>query len=136
MEFISFKFFAAPRMIRVAQTLAVLACGQAGLDSEGTMAVELAVSEAVTNIVKHAYPGADRGFGLLRIKLLKDQVVVEVADWGGGYEDVLLSPGPSGQTASSGYGLLMIRKFMDEVSFRKDREMNILTMRKFLPAPR
>jgi serine/threonine-protein kinase RsbW len=120
-------------MIRVAQRLAVEACNQAGLDDEGTMAVELAVSEAVTNVVKHAYRDDDRGFGLLRVETSGDHIQVEVADWGPGFEEFLLKAGPPGKTSTSGYGLLMIQKLMDEVSYRREGDKNVLTMRRFLP---
>jgi serine/threonine-protein kinase RsbW len=66
----------------------------AGVPGPVVEAVELAVSEAVTNVVLHAYPaGADPGPVHLTVEARGPAVTVRVADEGAGIAPRLASPG-------------------------------------------
>ena len=66
----------------------------AGVPGPVVEAVELAVSEAVTNVVLHAYPaGADPGPVHLTVEAGGAAVTVRVADEGAGIAPRLASPG-------------------------------------------
>src|SRR5690349_443310 len=66
----------------------------AGAPSDLRDAVALAVSEAVTNVVVHAYPGAgEAGAVRVRCRVADGQIVVEVADDGIGIGQRNDSPG-------------------------------------------
>ena len=80
--------------------------------------IRTAVSEAVTNVVVHAYPGAE---GMVRMVFSRSEsiLVIEVADDGVGIENVerareaMYTSKPSMER--SGLGFTVMEAFMDEV---------------------
>jgi serine/threonine-protein kinase RsbW len=72
-----------------------------GFDVE---AVALAVTEAVTNVVRHAYPGSE-GMVTLTAELSADELVVVVMDEGVGSRGLTMSASPG-----MGIGLALIRQ--------------------------
>ena len=80
----------------------------------------LAVSEAVANVVAHAY--ADDGRGVVELSAAASplEVTVTVRDHGGG----LAGDSPSG----AGYGLLIIRRLAQHVELADTRDGVALTM--------
>ena len=83
--------------------------------------IKTAVSEAVTNVIVHAYP---EGIGTvtLRLRRLPDSVLeVLVKDTGTGIEDVALARQPlytTGGEERSGMGLTIMESFMNELTIR------------------
>jgi serine/threonine-protein kinase RsbW len=94
---------------------------KAGLDSSAVYAVELAVDEAATNIIEHAYLGEYSGDIECSFENLTDGIKVTLQDWGLPFDpDSIPDPvigAPLEQVQSSGLGLYFIRKLMDEVQF-------------------
>ena len=78
-----------------------------------------AVSEAVTNVIVHAYPG-QRGNVYLSVTLKEDRVEVEVADRGRGIEELDKALLPFYTTCPgeerSGMGFTVMQTFMDQVA--------------------
>jgi serine/threonine-protein kinase RsbW len=82
--------------------------------SDETLAdLKLALTEAASNSVRHAY--ADERVGTVEIayKLLPDRLVIEVTDEGGGF-DPAAAP-PPGDFSEGGLGIAIIRAIADEV---------------------
>jgi len=108
----------------------------AGLSKKHIFEIQLAVDEAMTNVVEHAYEGVD---GELKISFLyrPGYLVVELIDWGKQFDPTRL-PTPditSGikNRQIGGLGVHFIRKVMDEVTYRYDPAVgNILRMVKHL----
>ncbi len=87
--------------------------------------VKLALTEACTNSVRHAY-GAQSGSVAITYELYQDRVVIEVVDEGGGFE-----PGVKAGTAApeahagdddlevGGLGLAIIDAISDELAITK-----------------
>lgn len=65
----------------------------AGLGEPLLSSIKLAVSEAVTNAVLHAYVGAEPGAVHVAARLDDDRLLVDVCDEGGGMMPRLDSPG-------------------------------------------
>lgn len=82
----------------------------AAVNGVDVQAVALAVSEAASNAVLHAYVGAPAGMVGLTGRPTDDGVVVSVADWGSGLRPRPDSPG-------LGLGLSVMQRVADEVSF-------------------
>ncbi len=80
---------------------------QAGATSEELEAIRLAVSEAVTNAVMHAYRDRDPGLVHVSAALAGDELWVLVADDGCGLSPREDSPG-------AGYGLRLIAQAADQ----------------------
>lgn len=78
--------------------------------------IKVAVSEAVSNCVVHAYPG---GRGPVRVKAtIEDgELDVEIEDEGKGIEDVSLAMQPSFSTDPErmGLGFVFMQSFMDHI---------------------
>jgi anti-sigma regulatory factor (Ser/Thr protein kinase) len=78
-----------------------------GIDGAQLDGVRLAVSEAVSNIVLHAYPSSEPGYVHLTARVVGDEFWVLVADDGRGHNASPLRPG-------LGWGLAFITYATDE----------------------
>ena len=80
--------------------------------------IKTAVSEAVTNVIVHAYPG-EVGKVVLRGALQEDQLVIEVEDYGCGIPDLESALQPFYTTVAgeerSGMGCTVMQTFMDQM---------------------
>jgi serine/threonine-protein kinase RsbW len=112
---------------------AVAAAADAGLDSNAAYAVELAVDEACTNIIEHAYGGEGRGDIIITCEASPTGLTVILQDYGKPFNpDKIPVPNPKASLSKvqpRGAGLFLIRKMMDEVHFEFSKEKgNRLTM--------
>jgi serine/threonine-protein kinase RsbW len=81
---------------------------------EDTLAdLKLALTEACSNSVRHAYGDGD-GHVDIRFELLEDRLVVEVADNGRGFEPTAV-PAEADELVEGGLGIAIIRSIADEV---------------------
>lgn len=99
-------------------------------------AVQLSVDEACTNIIKHAYASKNDGKITIRCRLASGKLVVELMDWGSPFDPTALPP-PDTESGLherkiGGLGVFFIGKFMDEVSYRRCDDMNLLTLAKYI----
>jgi serine/threonine-protein kinase RsbW len=107
-----------------------------GLDDSTIYDLQLAVDEACTNVVLHAYGG--RGGEIeVTIEPVDDGVRVVIRDWGAAFDPgTVPAPdvtAPLAQRSLGGLGLYLMRQLMDEVDFCFDgRSGNRLTMLKRL----
>jgi len=106
-----------------------------GLDEEKAFAVQMAVDEACTNVIEHAYAGRVDGIIHVTCHLLDDDVVVKIRDFGQPFDpDAVLPPdldAPIEEQEERCLGLFLMRKLMDSVRFRFDAvNGNVLTMTK------
>ena len=80
--------------------------------------VKTAVSEAVTNIVVHAY-GDDTGMIYISCELTDDTATITIKDTGCGIEDIALARTPlytaSKDSERSGLGFTVMETFTDEL---------------------
>ena len=76
--------------------------------------LKLALTEACSNSVRHAYGGGD-GHVDISFELLEDRLIVEVADGGSGFEPDELSPKGSEELSEGGLGIAIIHSIADEV---------------------
>jgi serine/threonine-protein kinase RsbW len=79
--------------------------------------LKLALTEATSNSVRHAY--ADDGDGVVEIsyELLEDRLVIEVTDEGAGF-DPDEAEGPPEELSEGGLGIAIIRAIADEVEIK------------------
>ena len=85
------------------------------LPEETLSDLKLALTEACTNSVRHAYQHGREGMVEIVYRLTPDSVVVEVADDGEGFEPDELENGDSGELSEGGLGIAIIRSVADEV---------------------
>jgi serine/threonine-protein kinase RsbW len=75
--------------------------------------LKLALTEAASNSVRHAY-GDQAGVVEISYELLPDRLVIEVTDDGEGF-DPADTPGPPNDLSEGGLGIAIIRAIADEV---------------------
>jgi len=96
--------------------------------------VNLALEEIVTNIISYGFDGP--GDHLIKIYLsMEDRQLTSQVEDNGRPFDPLQVPEPDVTAAledrdTGGLGILLARKFMDDVSYSRDGDRNILLMKK------
>ena len=108
-----------------------------GLPYEVAFGLDLAVHEAVENVVRH---GCRDGAGhRIQVRLHSDDRVVEVVveDDGVAFDPRTLPAPPTPQriedVVPGGQGVHLIRHFTDEVRYRREGARNVLTLVRALP---
>jgi anti-sigma regulatory factor (Ser/Thr protein kinase) len=99
-------------------------------------AADLALEELVTNVMEYAYDDARTHEILIRLDIDQGSLLIEVEDDGKPFNP-LLNPEidtsiPLDEKPIGGLGIHLIRRFMDEVNYRREAGKNILSMRKRL----
>ena len=77
--------------------------------------VKLALTEACSNSIRHAYADGREGAVEIRYELLNESLAVEVSDEGGGFDPSLLEADPS-ELDEGGLGIAIIRAVTDDLS--------------------
>ncbi len=106
-----------------------------GLTPKQVSEVKLAVDEAVSNIIRHAYVGEKGDFQIEMVKLenaceiiIKDKGVE--FDWNSVIEPDLYKYVETRR--KGGLGIWLIKKLIDEVEYKRVEDTNVLTMRVFI----
>lgn len=111
------------RYLNLVTGLAKRASLVAGMDDATAAKVSIAVDEAVTNVIVHAYKGESNH--QVEIELSFREQVLEVRIWntgGGLHDDQVVLPDPHEYVKhprKGGLGLLLMSRFMDEIHFRE-----------------
>lgn len=104
------------------------------LPSGITMSVNLAVEEAITNIIRHAYPQGKESDIALRANIASGMLTFTIIDEGLSFNpaDQTITEGavPLEQRLTEGLGLFLIRRTMDEIEYDVVDGRNYLTLRK------
>ena len=77
--------------------------------------VKLALTEACSNSIRHAYADGRGGEVEIRYELADGSLAVEVSDEGVGFDPALLEAGPGGLD-EGGLGIAIIRALTDELT--------------------
>lgn len=101
-------------------------------DTDLLYELELAITEAFSNIFVHAYDGKKEGEIQVNVRLKTDQrLALEIIDWGRPYQGPPLNslppPEPEQET---GRGIFLISQIMDHVEFIQTNDTNILYLEK------
>jgi serine/threonine-protein kinase RsbW len=94
---------------------------EAGFSKETIDKIILAVDEACTNIIKHAYKYFPDGRIVLTLKADKKTFTVEIIDYGNAFDPDLI-PNPDlkkyfDEKKVGGLGMYLMKKLMDEVKY-------------------
>jgi serine/threonine-protein kinase RsbW len=96
--------------------LALTGLAQArGLDSDTIGDLKLALTEAVSNSVRHAYDSPDEGQVEIRYELRSDRITVEVVDDGDGFDPDEAPSFDGDELSEGGLGIAIIRTVADDV---------------------
>ena len=103
------------------------------LDEKATYAVELAVDEACTNIIEHAYGGEDKGIIECCTTLGKNDLRITLRDFGKEFDPTKIPQPqvnvPLDQLKPRGVGFFLINRMMDEVRYKRYKTRgNMMTL--------
>ncbi|MFI5167073.1 MAG: ATP-binding protein [Thermoanaerobaculales bacterium] len=105
---------------------------KAGLAADLAIRLELAIEEWVVNLCTHAYSGRD-GEIEVAVREGSGELLIEIIDEGPPFDltasaepDLTL---PLADRRPGGLGLVLIRRMVDEVRYRRDGERNVITLR-------
>lgn len=115
------------------------AAAKAGLPGDRILKLEIALEEALVNIMRYAY---EDDIGEIRIvcrSCVQRLFVTEIIDDGNPF-NATAAPPPDLTTnlderRIGGLGIHLMKAFVDEVSYRRDGEKNILALSISLTAP-
>ena len=103
-----------------------------GIDGDQISDIELAIDEAVTNSILHGYREGETGTVGLDIRISSDQVEVEIEDQGIPFDPTTFEPvindGDISDRVPGGLGIVLIRNVMDTITYRREKERNILSL--------
>ena len=110
-------------------------CAQVNPSLDEITDIKIAVSEAVTNCVVHAYP-KKAGDVIIKVELYENSVVIFVSDNGIGIEDFEKAREPFYTTKPneerSGMGFTVMESFMDKLDLLKNENKGLtVKMEKF-----
>lgn len=108
-------------------------CGEAALAEDATLQIALAVEEAVSNVINHAFAGLPPPYLIVvRLDITNQTIAIEIVDNGHPF-DPTTAPEPDVSLSLEGrsvggLGIHLIRGMMDRVSYRRAGDSNILRL--------
>ncbi|GGD04949.1 serine-protein kinase RsbW [Thalassobacillus devorans] len=138
-DFIEIKVPAKPEYVGVVRLSTSGVANRMGFSYEDIEDLKVAISEAITNAVKHAYKESDEGDITIGFGVYQDRLEIMVADHGGSFDlsNVKEDIGPYQQNDAiedlreGGFGLFLIDALMDKVEI-SSRYGVIVLMTKYL----
>ncbi len=112
---------------------AVQQARHAGFDAEAIFAINLAVGEALANVVQHAYDG--QAGHQIHLSLIIDETKfsLTIRDFGQKFDLDSYTPPNLDVPGEGGYGVYLIKQVMDEVTYNTSRpqgtQLNIVKYR-------
>jgi len=104
-----------------------------GFTDETVLDVQLAVDEAVTNIIRHGFHGRD-GVIEVRCRFSAEDVVITIEDSADPFNPLSVKEPELGDNVESrqigGLGVFLMRKKMDQVTYEFKNGKNVLTLSK------
>lgn len=108
---------------------------KAGFAADRLHEIDIAVTEAVNNIIEHAYAKAPGGMVKLDLRVMPGMLTIDLADWGvalPGREIPNIRPANLTRSRSNlpegGFGWRLIRQLCNEVRYCRERGKNQLTL--------
>ena len=111
-------------------------CENAGFDMSTTMKINLAIEEAVVNVMNYAYPSGMNGNVDIDAQMTDERLKFVISDNGTPFDptakaevDTTLS---AEERSIGGLGIHLIRQIMDTINYERIDNKNVLTLRKKL----
>lgn len=106
-----------------------------GFDREQVADIRLAVDEAITNIIKHAYNEDENHSIEIEVNFKNDRICIELLDTGTTF-NLKAFPPPNikekiEQKKRGGMGVYLIYSLMDDVSYSREDDANKMVMCKY-----
>ena len=105
--------------IPVARHIARDALREAGVTDDCSAAIEVALTEAATNVVQHSGPGDEYQ---VAVNLTADSCTIRVVDTGRGFDYSSFGGQVAEPSAEQGRGMNLMRALVDQVTFESKPE--------------
>lgn len=106
-----------------------------GFSSKKMNQVQVASEEALVNVIRYAYPDKDGSVEITYNAKEGKGLVIQIIDWGVPFDPLSLPEpdidAPIEDREVGGLGIYMMRNIMDEVSYEREGDRNILTLVKY-----
>jgi len=124
------RFFGALDQVTEAREWVGDRLREAAVSAREIDAIQLAVSEAAANVMRHAYEGKYPAAFDLDLSIDEDRISLLLRDEGRPFApDGVAAPDPEA-LAESGYGLFLIESIMDEVTYTPGATGTVLRLSK------
>lgn len=111
------------------------ACEKSGMDASTTMQMNLAMEEAVVNVMNYAYPTGTKGEIDIEATINEKGLTFVIADSGTPFDPTAEKEADTSLSAEErpigGLGIFLVKQLMDEVSYERKEGKNRLTLVKF-----
>ena len=135
-EVVEIQLSSSTKLLYSLRTLTRTLAESMGYGTKESENTALAVEEAVSNVIEHGYHGEPRHRIRIRFEMEGKKFVVRIMHSG---DHLDISHVPSGDLANfykqkkkGGLGIVIMRKFMDEVSYKSGSRQNECCMVKYL----
>ena len=119
-----------PRLHALIQSIAE----ETDMDHVLAMSLNLALEEAVSNVMLYAYPAGSKGQVVIEADVRDDHLVFRVIDSGVPFDPTLASEPDLAADLKDrpigGLGIYLVKRIMDQVSYARKNGKNILSMTK------
>ncbi len=133
MDTVELETSLGPRMLRIVRDVAGRVARLAGLDEDEVNAFKLAVDEACTNVLRHAYGSDPTRRLLLSFATTESKLTVKLHDFGVGFDPESLDRPAQEDLTPGGLGVHLIRSVMDHIQYsHTETEGNTLELTKNL----
>ena len=103
-----------------------------GLNSKNVRQILLASEEAIVNVINYAYPEKMGDIEITHDVMDNGKLVIEIIDWGVPFDPTLIKEPDINASLEDrkvgGLGIYMIRRIMDEVTYKREGNRNILKL--------
>src|SRR5262249_23669713 len=98
-----------------------------GVDDRTRFRARVCVSELANNIVEHGGVRPDRGDIALELRHMNPGLEIEISDPGVAFDPVARPPTDPDNERIGGRGLRLVRAYTRSLSYRRDKDRNIMT---------
>ena len=111
-------------------------CETVGFDMSTTMSLNLALEEAVVNVMDYAYPAGTKGNVNITAEANDQRLKFTISDWGVPFDPTTKTEVDTTLSAEErpigGLGIHLVRQIMDSINYERTDGKNVLTLRKNL----
>lgn len=113
-----------------------LVAEEVGLDMSLTMSLNLAMEEAVVNVMDYAYPDGQKGNVDIEVTADQEWMTFVITDTGIAFDPTTKEDADTTLSAEErpigGLGIFLVRQLMDDINYKREGNKNVLTLRKML----
>lgn len=114
-------------------------CAKAGADRESAFALNLCLEEVFANCAAYGCGLDPKREIEISLSARNGEIFAEVSDSARAFDPLTQAPSPdlsadADSRSVGGLGVFLVKKYMDEVSYRRENGRNVLSMRRAIAA--